>query len=128
MQKVLLPFVAASVVCVAQAMTPEEACDQLFSVLENQAIVLQGIKDNASAAEAVKALNDCMAKQAELFAVDENALWLHIDNSEGVKQKFVILLQELAAEYSRLESAKFFDSAELRKLVYTQLLSEGEAE
>lgn len=125
MQKVLLPFVAASVVCVAQAMTPEEACEQLFSVLENQAIVLQGVKDNTSAAEAVKPLNDCMTKQAELFGVDENALWLHIDNSEGVKQKFVVLLQELAAEYSRLESAKFFDCAELRKLVYTQLLSEG---
>lgn len=123
----LLPFVAAGIVCVAQAMTPEVACDQLFSVLKNQAEVLQGIKDNATAGEAVKDLNDCMAKQAALFDVDENALWLHIDNSDEIKQKFLILLQELAAEYSRLESANFFDCAELRSLVYSQLLTEGAA-
>lgn len=123
----LIPFMAAGVVCVAQAITPEDACTQLLSTLEKQASVLQGIKDKETAAAAVAPLKDCMTRQGELFSVDENALWLHIDNSEEIKQEFMLTLQNLAAEYSRLEAAKFFDCVELRQLVYTQLLTEGSA-
>lgn len=123
----LIPFMAAGVVCVAQAITPEDACTQLLSTLENQVAVLQGIKDKETAAAAVAPLKDIMTRQGELFSVDENALWLHIDNSVEIKQEFLLTLQSMAAEFSRLEAAKYFNCAELRQLVYARLLTGGAA-
>lgn len=127
MQNIYLPTVA--LVCAAaaaQAATPAETCAALCEALEQEVTLLQRVTDAASAKEVLSDLRKSMNAQQELFSADDKELWEYIDNTYGVKQPLVELLQRLAGQFTRLEEVKFYDCAELKEQLYDQILTDME--
>lgn len=115
--------------CVAPAAlaadSPEETCAKLRGALQTQVELMEGVRSPEDAAKAVSPLRKCQKKQNELFSADDAALWEYISNTDGAKQPLVELLQRMAAQLSRLEDANYYDNAELKELLYTQVVTEG---
>lgn len=115
--------------CVAPAAlaadSPEETCAKLREALQTQVELMEGVRSPEDAAKAVSPLRKCQKKQNELFCADDAALWEYISNTDGAKQPLVELLQRMAAQLSRLEDANYYDNAELKELLYTQVVTEG---
>ncbi len=120
----LLPLVAC--VSVARAETsPEVACEQLRAALNREIALLESVTDETTADAALPELEALLRK---LAAMDrsfeaEKALWGYIDNTEGVKQPMVELLQRLTIQFMRLEDAAFFGHQGLRKLLAPQIIA-----
>ncbi len=115
-----LPLAAA--LCAPALATPEEACRQLGDALAREVEVLGSMTDAASAAAALPQLK---AVLAELAAMDrspeaEKALWIHIDNTPGVKQPLLELVQRLCIQLRRLQKQKFYGNKGLRQALAPQ--------
>ncbi len=118
----LLSLTAVVALASAEA-SPEAACEQLCAALTREVQLLASVQDAASAAAAFPALE---AVLAELAGMDrsyeaEKALWEYIDNTEGVKQPLIEMLQRLTIAFMRLEEASFFGHEGLRDLLAPQL-------
>lgn len=122
MNKTLLPVLCAATVVYAADVDPmAEACQRLKAVLEQEVEALASIKEPGDAAGAVEAVRASLLAQEDLFAVSEKELWVYIDNTEGVKQPLVDLLEELALQFARLEDSAYFGNEELRALLSVQI-------
>ncbi len=127
MQNTLVPlaaFVASA--AVVQAAEPAEICAKLCAALQQEVELLEGVKDEATAKDAVSPLRKSMEAQTELFSADDQELWEYIDNTDGVKQPLVELLQRLSCQFTRMEEVNFFNCDELRALLYDQILTDME--
>ncbi|MCQ2364832.1 MAG: hypothetical protein MJ051_04700 [Akkermansia sp.] len=115
--------------CVAPAAlaadSPEETCAKLRAALQTQVELMEGVRSPEDAAKAVSPLRKCQKAQDELFGAEDAALWEYISNTDGAKQPLVELLQRMAAQLSRLEDVNYYDNAELKELLYTQVVTES---
>lgn len=116
---------AACVAPAAMAASPEETCAKLREALQTQVELMESVRSPEDAAKAISALRKSQKRQNELFDSDDAALWEYISNTDGAKQPLVELLQRMAAQLSRLEDANYYDNAELKELLYTQVVTEG---
>lgn len=129
MHKTLLPILfAATAVYAADADPMADACKRLKAALEQEVAALESIKEPGDAAGAVEAVRASLLAQEDLFAVSEKELWLYIDNTEGVKQPLVDLLERLALQFARLEDSSYFGNEELRALLGVQIESDPAVE
>lgn len=112
----LIPAVAMSMACVAQAGGEKEACAELEKGLLEQLQVLRGITDKAQAQARISALDRVLKKLQALNAKTNGAeLWRYIDNTPGVKQPLITILEDTMVQLQRIERAKFFGNHELRR-------------
>ncbi len=116
-----VPLIAA--LCVPAYASPEEVCRQLGDALAREVAALESMVDAASTAEALPKLE---AVLAELDAMDrspeaENALWIYIDNTPGVKPPLIERVQCLCIQLQRLQRQYFYGNARLRELLTPQL-------
>lgn len=115
--------------CVAPAAyaaeSPEETCAKLRAALQTQVELMEGVRSPEDAAKVISDLRKSQKKQEELFGAEDAALWEYISNTDGAKQPLVELLQRMAAQLSRLEDVNYYDNAELKELLYTQVVTEG---
>ncbi len=118
----LLPL-AALVATADTEQSPEAACKQLQGLLAREVAVLQTATDAASASAAVAPLAEVLRALGAMDRSPEasKALWIYIDNTEGVKGPLIELIQRLTIEFTRLQDAAFFGSAELMSLLAPQL-------
>lgn len=127
MQNPFLPLAAfAGAAAIVQAADPAEICADLSAALQQEVELLEGVTDTATAEKAVAPLRKSLEKQETLFSADDKALWEYIDNTDGVKQPLVELLQRLSRQFTRMEEVNFFNCAELRALLYDQILTDME--
>lgn len=105
--------------------SPEETCAKLREALQAQVELMEGVRSPEDAAKAISPLRKSQKKQNELFGADDAALWEYISNTDGAKQPLVELLQRMAAQLSRLEEANYYDNAELKEVLYAQVVTEG---
>ena len=116
-----LPLVAA--LCMpAVAASPEEAAVQLRDALSREVATLESVTSADAAAEALPKLR---AVLAELDAMDRSPeaqkdLWIHIDNTPGVKQPLIELVQRLCIQLTRLEKLHFYGHEGLRAALAPQ--------
>lgn len=118
-------LVACAVPAAAAADAPEVTCAKLREALQAQVELMEGVRSAEDAAKAISPLRKSQEKQNELFGADDEALWEYISNTDGVKQPLVELLQRMAVQLSRLEECNYYDNAELKELLYTQVVTEG---
>ncbi len=116
----LLPVLLLSVPCYAG---PQEDCGRLAELLGREIAALESVRDADTAAAATPAL---AAALAALAAMDrsreaEKELWEYIDNTDGVKQPFIELLQRLAVQFIRLAEADYYGCAPLRDALAPQI-------
>lgn len=124
MQKLLIPTTCL-ICCVAAAQAaPADTAAALKDALEQEVQLLEGIADAGGVQAALPGLQKALAAQKALFSADEKELWEYLDNTDGVKLPLLELLQRLAAQLTRLEDAAFFDNAELKELLYEQILTD----
>lgn len=130
MTSFLRPFACSLAVaaCVAPAAwaadSPEETCAKLREALQEEVELLEGLRSADDVKGMLSDLRRSQQKQTELFCGDDAALWEYISNTDGVKQPLVELLQRLAAQLSRMEDCNYYDNAELKELLYTQIVTE----
>ncbi len=111
-------------VAVAETTSPEAACRELSAGLTRELVALQSMQDAASAAASLpelRAAMDALAAMDRSYEA-EKALWAYIDNTDGVKQPLVELLQRLSIEFTRLELAEFYGNEELRACLAPQMV------
>lgn len=122
MQKMLMSvLVGGSAVLSVYAAEESElaaVCDRLEKALEQQVDALSSIKDAASAAAALPAIERSLADQKALFGIDERELWNYIDHTEMVKVSLMRILQRLGAQADRLKKADFFGNKQLESLLF----------
>lgn len=118
-------LVACAVPSAVAADAPEVTCAKLREALQTQVELMEGVRSAEDAAKAISPLRKSQEKQNELFGADDEALWEYISNTDGVKQPLVELLQRMAVQLSRLEECNYYDNAELKELLYTQVVTEG---
>lgn len=118
-------LVACAVPSAVAADAPEVTCAKLREALQAQVELMEGVRSAEDAAKAISPLRKSQEKQNELFGADDEALWEYISNTDGVKQPLVELLQRMAVQLSRLEDCNYYDNAELKELLYTQVVTEG---
>ena len=116
-------FIASSVLYAAEAEPMAAVCDRLVAALEQEAEALEALTEGGDVSAPLAKVRESLAAQQELLAVDAGLLWQYIDNTEGVKQPIIDVLQRLALQFDRVEKARFFGSAELRKLLGPQVLA-----
>lgn len=125
----LFASTAVLAACVAPAAvaadSPEETCAKLREALQTQVELMEGVRSPEDAEKAISPLRKSQKKQNELFGADDAALWEYISNTDGAQQPLIELLQRMAAQLSRLEDANYYDNAELKELLYTQVVTEG---
>lgn len=118
----------AVAVCMAPAAlaadSPEETCAKLRAALTQEVELLENLRSADDVKGMLSDLRRSQKKQNELFGCDDAALWDYISNTDGVKQPLVELLQRLAAQLSRMEDCNYYDNAELKELLYTQIVTE----
>lgn len=118
----------ALVACIAPAAlaadSPEETCAKLREALTTEVELLENLRSAEDVKGMLSDLRRSQKKQNDLFGSDDAALWDYISNTDGVKQPLVELLQRLAAQLSRLEDCNYYDNAELKELLYTQVVTE----
>lgn len=118
----------ALVACIAPAAfaadSPEETCAKLREALTTEVELLENLRSAEDVKGMLSDLRRSQKKQHDLFGADDAALWDYISNTDGVKQPLVELLQRLAAQLSRLEDCNYYDNAELKELLYTQIVTE----
>lgn len=122
MRKTLLPILFATTAIYASEADPmADACRRLSAALEQELAALQEMTapDNASAS--LDALRKSLLEMEDLFSAGEKALWIYIDNTEGVKQPLVDLLEEIAVQFARVQAAGYFGNEELRALLAPQI-------
>lgn len=93
-------------------------CQRLEAALEAQVAALSGVRDAASAAEALPAIRQALADQKALFGVDERELWNYIDHTDEVKIPLMRVLQRMAAQIDRIEKENYYGCEELKKLLF----------
>lgn len=114
--------------CIAPAAlaadSPEETCAKLRDALQQEVELLENLRSADDVKGMLSDLRRSQKKQNDLFGGDDAALWEYISNTDGVKEPLVELLQRLAAQLSRLEDCNYYDNAELKELLYTQIVTE----
>ncbi len=113
----------AVLLCAPALAAPEGACRQLGDALGRQLRLLQSVKDAPSAAATLPELETVLA---ELAAMDrspeaQKELWLYIENTPGVKQPLIELVQLLCVELVRLQKQDFYGHEGLRAALAPQL-------
>ena len=116
----LMPLIATTALYAQASESVSDACRSLQDALNREASVLEQIQNNQDADEMLPELRAVLQQLAALSVVDENELWLYIDNTEGVKQPLVDALSQIALQFSRLEAAGFYHHAGLRELLAPQ--------
>lgn len=130
MTSAAFPFACslALAACIAPAAlasdSAEETCLKLREALTQEVELLENLRSADDVKGVLSDLRRSQKKQNDLFGADDTALWEYISNTDGVKQPLVELLQRLAAQLSRLEDCNYYDNAELRELLYTQIVTE----
>ncbi len=123
--KQFLPLfsLAALVVAASAEASPEAACEQLREALTQELKVLESIQDAASAAASYSSLETALQTLASLDRSPEaeKALWVYIDNTEGLKLPLIELIQLIAVEFTRLENASFYGHEGVAELLAPQL-------
>lgn len=104
--------------------SPSETCAKLREALTDEVELLENLRSAEDVQGMLSDLRRSQKKQSDLFGSDDAALWDYISNTDGVKQPLVELLQRLAAQLSRLEDCNYYDNAELKELLYTQVVTE----
>lgn len=126
----MLPYLTIAVCAVSvpalHAETAEGVCRGLSSALQQEAAVLAGVRDSATAEAAVAPLREVLAKLATLKGqVDDDALWNYIDSTADVKPGLLLRLRDVAVEFARLETAGFYGNADIAALLAPQLNRNG---
>lgn len=122
MHRTLLPILFAVPAVYAADSDPMAGIyERLYAALEQEVEALENIEQAADVASALEQLRASLAAQSELLSVDQNELWLYIDNTKDRKQALVDLLVRLALEFLRVEKAAYFDSDELKALLAPQI-------
>lgn len=125
----LLACSFALAACIAPAAhaadSPAEVCTKLNAALTQEVELLEKLRSADDVKGILSDLRRSQKKQSDLFGSDDAALWDYISNTDGVKQPLIELLQRLAAQLSRLEDCNYYDNAELKELLYTQIVTEG---
>ena len=103
-------------VCTAHAEEEEEMCVQLEKSLREQLEVLQSVTSDASAQAALPALDKVQQELRKFYTqADEAALWRYIDNTPGIKQPLITILEDTMVQLQRIEKAYFFKNGELKR-------------
>ena len=109
---------------VAQAEGEKEVCARLETKLREQLQVLRSMTDPASTQAGIPALDKVLKSLRELNTqTDEAALWRYIDNTPGVKQPLITILEDTMVQLYRIEQAKFYANKELRRRLAPMLNS-----
>lgn len=96
---------------------------ELRELLARQLEILFGVKDSATAQSSLEPLRQCLAEmEAMKSRVNEEALWIYIENTPDVKHPFIELLLHTSAEFSRLRAAHFYGSQALREALMPQMV------
>lgn len=122
----MLPYLTIAVCAVSvpalHAETAEGVCRELSEALRQEAAVLAGVQDPATAEAAVAPLREVLDKLATLKGqVDDNELWNYIDSTADVKPGLLLRLRDVAVEFARLEKADFYGNADVAALLAPQL-------
>ena len=103
-------------VCSVHAQEEIEACAQLETALREQLRALQSMTNEVSARTALIALEKAQQKLRKLNEqTDEKELWRYIDNTPGVKQPLITILEDTMVQLQRIERANFFGNDELKR-------------
>lgn len=106
----------ASVPGIAQAVPEQDICHRLVQGLHEEVRLLSSIGDEASAESAVEPLCRVMQQLDALHSqVNEDELWLYIDNTPGIKQPLIEEIERLFVQLQRLEDAEFYGSKTLQE-------------
>lgn len=128
MYRFLLPvFFASSVLYAAETNPMAKAYESLLNSLTQETEALEKIEEAGDVAGVVGDVRAALAAQKELLVVDAKELWLYIDNTEGKKQPLIDVLERLAIQFGRLEKTNYFDSADLKALLSSQIEENPEA-
>lgn len=101
---------------------------ELRELLTQQLDILAGVTDAASAQAALSPLKTCLASlQSMKSRVNEEALWIYIENTPDAKQPFIELLLRTSGEFLRLRSEQFYGSQELREALMPQMVMPANA-
>lgn len=97
--------------------------EELRGLLTQQLDLLAGVKDSSSAQAVLAPLKACLAEmEAMKSRVNEEALWIYIENTPDAKQPFIELLLRTSAEFLRLRSEHFFGCRALREALMPQMV------
>lgn len=102
--------------------------EQMYAALEQKVEALEKIEQPSDAAAAVEPVRSALAALKELLTVDQQELWLFIDNTRDKKQALIDLLDRLALQYSKLETSGYYGNAELNEMLAPQIEVDTEAE
>lgn len=123
MHRTLLPILfAVPAIYAADSASVAVSYGRLYDALEQEVLALEKIVKPADAAAAVEKVRASLAVQNELLSVDQNELWLYIDNTQGKKQALVDMMVRLALQFQRVEIAAFFGNDELKELLAPQII------
>lgn len=113
---------AALSACPAIAAPADDAA-QLEASLRHMLETLQSVQDTDSASRAIEPLKSTIQQmQSSRSTVDEAALLIYLENTAGAKRPFIVLLQQIAIEFTRLNKADFYATPSLRELLAPQML------
>ncbi len=123
----ILPALLAGSMCtayVAQAEGEKEVYTRLKTDLQEQLRVLRSMTNPASTQAGIPALDKVLKRLRELNTqTDEAELWRYIDNTPGVKQPLITILEDTMVQLHRIEQAKFYANKELRRRLAPMLNS-----
>ncbi len=129
MHRTLLPILfAATSAYAAEADPMVSVYEQMYAALEQKVEALEKIEQPSDAAAAVEPVRSALAALKELLTVDQQELWLFIDNTRDKKQALIDLLDRLALQYSKLETSGYYGNAELKEMLAPQIEVDTEAE
>ena len=121
-------FIASTALYAAEADPMAAVCDRLVTALEQETEALESISSPDDVPAGLEKLRASLAALKALFAEDAEELWLYIDNTAGVKEPIIEVLEKLAIQFARMEKAEFFGNAELREALAPQVLVPEDAE
>ncbi len=112
----IVPAMGVCMVCDAQAGGEQLICEQLEKGLREQLQVLRSMTDGTTVQTSLPALDHVLNKLRTLKAKTNDAeLWRYIDNTPGVKQPLITILEDTMVQLQRIEQANFFENNELRR-------------
>ncbi len=122
MHRFLLPLLLVTApVYAAEASPVVDAYQRMLQALEQKTEALESIKQAEDAQKAVEPVREALQKLQALFAVDEKELFNYIDNTAGIKQPLIDIMQRMALQFSRLEQNAYYNNAQLRELLAPQI-------
>lgn len=97
--------------------------EDLLSHLTRQYQLLCSVTSPESARAVLEPLTTCLKELLDMKThVNDEALWLYIENTPGAKQPYRIILLKTSIEFQRLAKEQFYGCEQLRELLKPQMV------